>query len=280
MQLSGIFHRTDEQRRRQKVQQNMQTKHELANAIGVGLVTVGVKVGMGSIKSDLSFEQVDLVSKDIIKTHKLDKKGLTHIYLDKNNEKHAVDKAVEGILNHKQYKHVGKEAAERSAMSLVQTVKKGLNAFYMKASNFAVTAKNKAYLMPHELGHAVNANSGKTLNKIILNTKNLRVIAPSVLFFNALHNDVNDKDDSKLKKTRNFLERNADKLTFLSFVPLLAEEGLASAHGIKHAKKVLGKKKIGTFLKSYGVGYASYLGAAITASVAMHLAMQEKKKVN
>lgn len=280
MQLSGIFHRTPEQKQSKDVQQNMHAKHEIANAVGAGLVTVGVKVGMSSIKPDISFDQIDLVSKDMIKTHDLEKKGLTHIYLDQSNEKQALEKTIEGIQNHGQYKHIGKEAIEESAKPLLYTVKKGLNAFYMKASNFAVTAKNKAYLMPHELGHAVNANSGKILNKMILKAKNLRVIAPSILFMNAVSNDINKEDDSKVKKTRNFLERNAAKLTFLSFVPLLAEEGLASTHALKHAKKVLGKKKIGTFLKSYGVGYASYLGAAVTATAAMHLAMQEKKKIN
>ena len=93
----------------------------------------------------------------------------------------------------------------------------------------------------HEMGHALNANSSKIL-KTFQKTRVASAVVPLAVLLISLLNkrkttDETKETDSPIQKGADFVKRNAGKLTFLSFAPMLFEEGLASLRGQGIAKK-------------------------------------------
>jgi hypothetical protein len=91
--------------------------------------------------------------------------------------------------------------------------------------------------------------------------------------------DNNDSNQSSFSKIKDFIKDNAGKITFLSFVPMLAEEGLASLHGLKFAKNSLSKVAYGATRKFYAAGFASYVGLAAAAALGIKAASCVRDKV-
>ena len=55
----------------------------------------------------------------------------------------------------------------------------------------------------------------------------------------------------KKEKTLDFIANNAGKLTLASYMPMLAEEALASHRGIGQAKKYVSKEILSGLKKNY-----------------------------
>ena len=174
-------------------------------------------------------------------------------------------------MAHKKFKYI--------AENMLFMVSKGLNAFYMPEGNFSVTAKKRASLMMHEIGHAINANKSPVLKHLITASRIVPGVVCSLLLFNSITHSAKyeqGENRSRFTKIKDFFEANASKMAFLSFVPMICEEAMATTHGLKYAYKVLGQAKIGTFAKLYAVGLSSYIGAAALTSFAIKKASEER----
>jgi len=160
---------------------------------------------------------------------------------------------------------------------------------YFQGVNAACYPIVKKIIMPeqklalavfHEMGHLCSSFS-----KIGNLNRNLRVLqfaAAPIGFIGLWKNKKapGQEPGGKIDKTTDFIKNNAGKLTFLTFLPLLAEEGFASikAHGF--AKKVLNPsllKKVNTTNK---FGFLTYLLRAVSVSAGIAVAIKVKDKVN
>lgn len=142
-----------------------------------------------------------------------------------------------------------------------EVVASGQNAFYTDVHKLAVAPKSKPSLILHELGHAINANKGKFL-RFLQKSRMFASAAPTALLM--MDGLFRRKDDKP-----NFIERNAGILGFMSFLPTIVEEGLASIRGVKAAKGVLGKAvNLKPLKRNYIFAWATYLLAGIGLGVA------------
>lgn len=223
----------------------------------------------------------------MIKEHGLNEKGLKLHYLDKRNFSNELENMTDSITTNKILKKcLGKFKENKLIKGIVKLkllrpsieAKIGINAFYHPVGNFAVASKGKAFLMLHEIGHAIHANSFKYGKPLLIALGAIPGIAGSLLLTNAIKNELNDDYDKSLKnRVANFLEEHAPILTFAAFIPKIAEEGLASKRAISKASELLDKTKTIGLKKAYALGLASYIGVAITSALAMRLAIQDKK---
>lgn len=152
----------------------------------------------------------------------------------------------------------------------LEIVASGQNAFYTDVHKLAVAPKSKPSLILHELGHAVNANKGKFL-RFLQKSRMFASAAPTALLM--LDGLFAKRDDKP-----NFIERNAGILGFMSFLPTIIEEGLASIRGVKAAKGVLGKAvNLNTLKRNYIFAWTTYLLAGIGLGVAAKQAFVQNR---
>lgn len=150
-------------------------------------------------------------------------------------------------------------------------VAEGKNAFFTENGNIAVAPKSKPSLILHELGHATNHNN----KKLMYGLQKLRIagmIAPTALM--AVNSILGENQDGK----ENFIERHAGKIGFLSYLPTIIEEGVASIRGIKAAKKCFGNSvNLKPLKQNYFFAWMTYVLAGVATGIASRLAISEKK---
>lgn len=205
---------------------------------------------LSSGKEFTSAENVQRVADDIIKNNKL---GVTVEYISPEN------------LTKMQFKYGPEGLAEVAA---------GRNAFYSDAQKLAVAPKSKPSLLPHELGHAVNAKS--KFWSALQKSRQYSAFAPvAALILSKINTN---KDGSP-----NFVERNAGLLGFCAFLPTIIEEGKASLRGINQAKKTLakeiqlGKVSLKALKRNYLTAWLTYVVAGLGLGVATKFAVLEDR---
>ena len=151
-----------------------------------------------------------------------------------------------------------------------------------KLSEKSVFIKKNSILVPkyknqgavfHEIGHLLNANYSK-LGKFLQKHKAFSMISPLIFAtYAAFTKKSTPKDENEnlniIQKTNNFVRNNAGKLTFLTFLPTLIEEGMASIKGQQHAKKLLKPEVFKKICKGNLWAYGTYLASAVLASLAV-----------
>lgn len=165
----------------------------------------------------------------------------------------------------------------------------GANACYLPKANKIVTpSKHLQTSVFHEMGHALNS-TGKGILKGMQKIRPLAMIAPAVILTVSLLNkrkvdDETSAKDSKLQKAKDFVKRNAGKLTALAFAPMVIEEGMASLKGQKLAKNLvkdgkLSKELLKKVRGTNAIGFASYVLTAATAVISAKVAIKVKDKI-
>ena len=150
-------------------------------------------------------------------------------------------------------------------------VARGENAFYSDNCKLAVAPKSKPSLILHELGHAINAHKGKFLKMLQKSRMYVSAVPTALLVLNGLFKRKDEKP--------NFIERNAGIIGFASFLPTIAEEGLASIRGVKAARKTLGKAvNLNPLRSNYLFAWMTYVIAGLGLGVAAKQAIIENKK--
>lgn len=167
--------------------------------------------------------------------------------------------------------------------------KKGDNAGYLRDANKIITPnKSLQTSVFHEMGHAMNNNFG-TITKTLQKNKATFQYVPALVLLVSLMNkrkttDEKEQNDSIFQKTGDFIKRNAGKLAFLSFVPTLAEEGIASLKGQNIAKELT---KDGTLTKELfkkiqatnAFGFSTYTLSALATALSIKFAIAVKDKI-
>lgn len=262
-------------------------------------------------------EKVEEIAKKMIKTHNLDQKGFEYYLIDNSLDKSTEiieNKFEKGILKlfnlissdkelraeiakdkkfdkYFQYpKEISKVCAEIISDSIVKeinSVRRGKNAFFHPLINTAFSSENKSpfksYAILHEIGHAINFNSLKSKGKVLhyislLSTKKLFI--PLIFLISALHNKTDKKNKSLTEKTKDFIQNNAGKLTFLACSPLLIEEARASKNALKFAKNDLNKIQYKALKKTLTIAFGSYLLGATISSLAVKFGLYVKNKLS
>lgn len=178
----------------------------------------------------------------------------------------------------------------RMGSNYFETFKNGANAaFFPKANEIVVNSKNLYTTVYHEIGHSMNKN-GNWATKLLQKSRaitpfGVSLVAPVVLAVGLLHKVDKTKPQEqkgKLEKTLDFVSENAGKLTFASYLPMLAEEGLASIRGLKQASKHLPKEIVGKLGANYLKAWGTYgaLAAAVAGGVALGIKVADKIKNN
>ena len=115
------------------------------------------------------------------------------------------------------------------------------------------------------------------------------MMLPGIILAAALLNKRKTTDeqlptDSKLQRLKDTVKRNADKLTALAILPMIAEEGIASLRGGKIAKDLfkdgkLTKEILNKANKTNAAGFASYVLYAIGMVAAANTTIKIKDKM-
>ena len=231
------------------------------------------------------------------KIYKSPAKALDILFKVNKKDNPALNVIKEELRSGKRYKNVLKKHgsdiaelyAENSAKAGSLMYKFGLNAGYFPHANKIITPnKSLQTSVFHEMGHALNNNGGIIL-KSLQKMRPVSTFAPAVILLMSLLNkrkttDETNKNDSAMQKGADFVKRNAGKLTALSFLPMVAEEGIASLRGQGIAKKLV---KEGTLSKDLFKkikltnlgGFSTYALAAAVAVVTTKLAISIKDKI-
>lgn len=151
---------------------------------------------------------------------------------------------------------------------------------YIKA-NSVILSKNQFHSAGfHELGHAMNWNFSK-VGKFLQKCRPVSLYAPMILgLYGAFSKKSKPKTENgeltTAQKTNNFLRDNAGKLTFMTALPMLIEEGMATIKGQKFANKLLKPELAKKVLKGNCIAYTSYLLMAVAGALATTCAVKIK----
>lgn len=209
----------------------------------------------------------------------LKNKGIELLKATNNN----IDKITEICKKEadKSLKFGTKLGKEMQKEQMVQQIKEGVNAFYSPITKtILIPEKNMRLTVFHEMGHAMNDNFGK-LSKIFMRNRKLSsLLMPiSAIAIFKTKKATGEKSDNPIGKATDFIKNNAGKLSFLTFIPVLADEGLASIKGQKFAKKVLSSELANKASKANLYGFMTYLSLAIASSIGVTLGVKVKDAI-
>lgn len=161
---------------------------------------------------------------------------------------------------------------------LLNLVEEGKNAFYhFPSKKIIISDKAQIYTM-HEIGHAINCNVSK-FGKVLTASKPKQrwFLAPFIL--TALiktKKEEGEKTEGFWDKTTTFIKNNIGKITFISFLPTLFDETVASLRAHSFAKKHLSPDLVAKQAKMLGWAGSTYYIAAISASLLAYLSVKVK----
>ena len=166
--------------------------------------------------------------------------------------------------------------------SLAAEAAMGINAMYAPELKKIFVNKDEAsVLVFHEIGHALNFNKmgiGKVLSKIRGPFIGIAIAAGLISVFKRKKVE-GEETKGKIDKITTFFKDNCAKLTFIGFIPMLLEEGLASIKGGKLAKDFIPKEQLRQLNKNNAAAWLSYLGLAIGSTVGVKLASFIRDKI-
>lgn len=170
--------------------------------------------------------------------------------------------------------------SRQKALNTVDVVCNGKNAFYIPKMKLALAPESKALLILHEVGHAVNCKNAVVKNLLQVSRHVPGIAFPVLMFTSLVHKkQENNENKSLVTKGLDFVKDQAAGLTFLSFVPMLFDEALASGRALKFAKGKLKKSVFNNLAKNYTAAFLTYLGAAVATSLAVKFAAFAKDKI-
>ena len=228
-----------------------------------------------SIKLDMpdidTFENIKSVTQKALHDSGLGAKGVSLKIVNAQN----LDEVERELVS-----TMGKQPfSKRISKSFAQMFKYGANAAFEPKYNRVYIGENGLYSSVfHELGHAMNYNNSKILKFMqkarIMTPYGVPVLGLGLLAASLFHKEKPEsvqQPKSSWEKTKDFVKNNAGKLTFVTFIPMLAEEAIASIKGIKLAKNYLKPEQILGLKKNYLSAFKSYAQVAVVLSAAVGL---------
>jgi hypothetical protein len=147
----------------------------------------------------------------------------------------------------------------------LKVVSKGKNAFCSPLTkDIMINMDNLGGASFHEMGHALNASGSKALKALVFGRHITKFFVPVILAVGLFKSKKKEGQEPNgiIDKMTTFIKNNAGKLTFAALIPTLAEEGLASVRGLKHAAKHLPAKTIKNLARNYATAWSTYAGTA------------------
>lgn len=170
----------------------------------------------------------------------------------------------------------------KKCKEIISSVSNGTDAFYAPNNNWIVLNKKKrAISVFHEMGHAMNNHFscvGKALQKIRHKNKYILGILVATALFKRKKVE-GEKTEGWFDKTTTFVKNNVGKLAFISFLPMLIEEAMASIKGQKLAKTLLSADKIKNITKHNSLGWLSYLAGAVIYTLSIVVASNARDEL-
>lgn len=248
------------------------------------LVSPKIIKKMSKISNSLSkdeYSSVEQAVKKTLESSKLAEKGVGIIKAIPDNIDDITNIMLKEFDNNLITKFLPKSIKESLGIATFFTAEQGKNAFYTFKSKKIILPDNKLILSAfHEMGHAANQNLSK-IGKILQKTRSINLLAIPIAMIALFKTKKapGEKSKSKGDKITTFIKNNAGKLTFLTFIPILLEEGLASIKGNAFAKKVLNPELAKKVLKTNAFAFSSYLILAAASSLGIYLGAKIKDSI-
>ena len=240
---------------------------------------------MQALNKSLTSSEAETVSKALEKTMELSglkEKGIEIVKASSKNGSFIEDllrKEVGGSLS---AKLTPKKLLDAHITGAKDMITEGMNACYLTNSKkILMPDANKLSLAGfHEAGHAMNANLGKA-TKLLQKSRKLTALALPIVAIALLKKPKaeGEKPQGAWDKATTFIQNHAGILTASTFIPTIAEEGLATLRGNKFAKELLSPDLAKKVVKSNRYGMATYVAMAALFGTAAYLAVKVKNAI-
>ena len=168
--------------------------------------------------------------------------------------------------------------AYKKIKKVISEIAKGSNACFSSAANtIYVPHKGMELSVFHEIGHSMNYHFSKA-GKMLQNCSHISLLSLPIVAIGLLKTKKaeGEKSEGIIDKAADFIKNNAGKLTFATFLPILAEEGMASLKGNKLAKEFLNPELANKVSKVNFIAYCTYLLGAAAAGLGAYLGIKVK----
>lgn len=226
------------------------------------------------------FEQVKGAVNQALKDKGVLEKGVKIIDVTTKQGQEAISGIMQQELKgHKLIGRMPQQAQEFASEIFGSIFKSGQNAAYLPNTKTVALAGDKLGLTVfHEAGHAINANASKIGRALqACRGASLLSIPISMIALFKRPKAEGQKPEGAVDKATTFVKKNAGKLTFATFLPMLIEEGMASIRGCKIAKTV-NPEVFKATCKVNGLAYLTYLGLAVASSIGIAVARNIRDK--
>lgn len=216
---------------------------------------------------------------EVVKKTGLDKNGLKILDATEENKLLVKDALIESLPSNIQKlykKNTGiKNYLDNYLLNkMTKILIKGKNAVHIIKTGTIILNKDLMSTAAfHEMGHYINRHksvAGKILNSLRIPATFVTCAAVTCALFKRKKAD-GEKTTGLFDKSTTFIKNNCTKLAFISTLPVLLEEGLASINAAKIAKKALAPAYLNKMNKFNTASWITYLGTTIgvTASTAI-----------
>ncbi len=231
--------------------------------------------------TDDEFNAISHAMPNVLEKSGLAKKGCGIIRATADNLSEIKNILLDEVRNNAIFKFMPKFVQEAEAIKTLREVDKGFNAFCaFKNKKIIMPEKTLALAFFHEAGHAMNSTMS-TLGKTLQKCRSLAFLTLPILLVSLLKGKKSEGEQAKgfWDKTTTFIKNNAGKLSFMTMIPIILEEGLASMKGNKLAKQFLNPELAKKVAQSNRYGFITYLILAATTGIGIHLGIKLKDKL-
>lgn len=255
-----------------KVSNTLQNKDKQNNSRKALGISAGMAVGLAPLPVLLRDKITALSDKALVSKHEKLFKQATDMGSFENIKKYADE-----IILKTGLKGRGLEIQTKRSLNV-------LRARFNPESNFILVNDRSLYsLVFQEIGHALNFHNSK-YTKFLLKMKKVcskivPIIGVSGLVVKLLHNKKMSKNKTLTEKAKDFFSDNAGQILFLTYVPILLEEGIASKKALKLAEPYLTKSQQQRHIKLLLLSFCSCLMIPIMFATATNLGVFAKNKI-
>lgn len=201
---------------------------------------------------------------------------------NKGADKEKWDKIIDSEISKLKDKVMNKPPRKKLKKA-INTIVEGKNAAYIPSIKEIIVNMQKTPMLSfHEMGHAMNNLGINKVGKALALMRPFILFIPVIMLVGVLKNKKQEGEATKGigDKITTFIKDNAGKLTAITLLPTIAEEGLASLNAKKMLKsssidKSIAKKVNMLNLKAWG----TYLLGAFAISQAVRLAVYARDKI-
>lgn len=207
-----------------------------------------------------------------------DLKEIAQKYLHEANEKY-IGKNVSASEFFKGMSDIYKKIINKKILG---DIINGANACFMDKKNKVLINLDKMGTSAfHEIGHAINYNNSKFW-KMMQKTRVPMLLLPSAFLTIGMakrKKAEGEEPKNTFDKATDFIKNNAGKLSTLAFVPVIAEETMATLRGNKMAKKLCSPELYKTVVKSSALGGLTYVAAAVLTGLGTFAGIKVKDSI-